>query len=66
MDEMHKVAVKWFRATHKHQYAPICLDYAYLLMNLNPALLQLFQSIGRALGPVMMGTISHGTKQTKS
>ena len=42
MDEMHKVAVKWFRTTNKHQYARICVDYAYLLMNLNPALLQLW------------------------
>ena len=41
---MHKVAVKWFRATNKYQYARICLDYAYLLVNLNPVLSALVSS----------------------
>lgn len=42
MDRMHRLAVNWFRATNKNQYARICIDYVYLLLNLNPTLLGLW------------------------
>ena len=42
MDEMHRIAVLWFRATNKHQYARICIDYIFLLLNLHPALKRLW------------------------
>ena len=42
MDEMHRIAVLWLRATNKHQYARICIDYIFLLLNLHPALKRLW------------------------
>jgi len=45
MDRMHLLAVNWFRSTNKFQYARICLDYVYILLNLNPLLLCLWSKI---------------------
>jgi hypothetical protein len=42
MDCMHRIALNWFRATGKVQYARICVDYVYLILNLHPALLNLW------------------------
>ena len=42
MDRMHPLAVNWFRATGKNQYARICVDYVYLVLNLSPVLLGLW------------------------
>jgi hypothetical protein len=42
IDGMHRIAVNWFRATGKIQYARICIDYVFLLLNLHPALLSIW------------------------
>lgn len=42
---MHQLALGWFRATNKYQYARICVDYAYLITNLSPPLLSLWKRI---------------------
>ena len=40
---MNKGFVNWFRVTNKHNYSRICVDYAYLLLELDPSLLQIWQ-----------------------
>ena len=42
MDRMHPLAVNWFCATGNNQYARICVDYVYLVLNLSPVLLGLW------------------------
>jgi hypothetical protein len=42
MNAIHRIAVNWFRATGKVQYARICIDYVYLILNLHPALLSIW------------------------
>ena len=42
MSSMYAVALPWFRATNKHQYARICIDFVWVLQTLNPIILKIY------------------------
>jgi hypothetical protein len=42
MDSMYAITLNWFRATGKHLYARICVDYIWVVLSLKPALGELW------------------------
>ena len=43
MDSIYPLALGWFRVTNKYNYSRLCVDYAYVLQHLNPALLAVWK-----------------------
>jgi hypothetical protein len=42
MSSTYALALPWFRATKKHQYARICVDFVWVLLTANPVILSIF------------------------
>lgn len=42
MNSMYAFALPWFRATKKHQYARICVDFVWVLLTANPVIINIF------------------------